>query len=80
MNKECGAEYHFHSDYFRAQSFLSFFKLVSCIRKTRQVAIKGQIVCLDDGGANLSPTDALLQNHGSANFRVGRNLKGQPPI
>lgn len=64
MYKECGAEYHFHSDHLRAQSSLSFFKLPSCIRKTRQVAFKVQIICLDDGGSDLSPTDAFLQNHG----------------
>lgn len=41
------------------------------------MAFKVQIICLDDGGSDLSPTDAFLQNHGSANSGVGRNLKGQ---
>lgn len=42
MEKEHRAEYHFHSDHFIAQSPLTFLKkLVSCVRKTRQVAFKG---------------------------------------
>lgn len=46
MEKEHRAEYHFHSDHFIAQSPLPFFKLVSCVRKTRKVAFKGQIFAL----------------------------------
>ena len=71
-------EYHFHSDHFRTQSPLTFFKLASCSRKTRRVSFKGQILCLNDGGANLSSTDTFLQNYRSNNFGVGRNFEGQP--
>lgn len=46
MEKEHRAEYHFHSDHFIAQSPLTFLKLVSCVRKTRQVAFKGQLFAL----------------------------------
>ena len=53
MEKEHRAEYHFHSDHFIA--LLTFFKLVSCVRKTRQVAFKGQIFALGMVGTTYVP-------------------------
>lgn len=49
-------------------------------KKNQTSGIQGTDICLGDGGNNLRPIDAFLQNYKSENFRVGGNFEGQPHI